>query len=54
MYSDEGQHNGLYWRALDGEPQSPIGPMVASAVAQGYAKDEGGPPTLTEAISFVF
>jgi len=45
VYSDEGQHNGLYWKASDGEPQSPIGPLVASAVAEGYAKGEGGPPT---------
>jgi hypothetical protein len=45
VYSDEGQHNGLYWKASDGEPQSPIGPLVASAVAEGYAKDKAGPPT---------
>jgi len=45
VYSDEGQHNGLYWKASDGEPQSPMGPLVASAVAEGYAKGEGGPPT---------
>jgi hypothetical protein len=38
VYSDEGQHNGLYWKASDSEPQSPIGPLVASAVAEGYAK----------------
>src|SRR5271156_2935503 len=30
IYSDEGQHNGLYWKA-SGEPQSPIGPLVAAA-----------------------
>ena len=35
--SDNGQHNGLYWQAAAGEPQSPIGPLVASAVAEGYA-----------------
>ena len=45
IFSDEGQHNGLYWKAADGEPQSPIGPLVASAVAEGYAKGQGGPPT---------
>lgn len=37
IISDEGQHNGLYWSAAAGEPQSPIGPLVASAVAKGYA-----------------
>src|SRR6266481_6259076 len=33
IFSDEGQHNGLYWKVADGGPQSPIGPLVASAVA---------------------
>jgi hypothetical protein len=45
ILSDEGQHNGLYWKAADGEPQSPIGPLVASAVAEGYGKSQGGAPT---------
>jgi hypothetical protein len=33
--SDEGQHNGLYWKAANGEPPSPVGPLVAAAVAEG-------------------
>jgi hypothetical protein len=45
IFSDQGQHNGLYWKAADGEPQSPIGPLIASAVAEGYAKGQNGPPT---------
>jgi len=45
IFSDQGQHNGLFWRGADGEPQSPIGPLVAAAVAEGYAKGQGGPPT---------
>jgi Protein of unknown function (DUF2950) len=45
IFSDEGQHNGLYWKVSEGEPQSPIGPLVASAVAEGYAKGNAGPPT---------
>lgn len=45
IFSDEGQHDGLYWKASDGEPQSPIGPLVASAVAEGYNKGQAGPPT---------
>ena len=45
IFSDEGQHNGLYWKAAAGEPQSPIGPLVASAVAKGYGKSLEGPPT---------
>jgi len=46
FFSDEGLHNGLYWKAADGEPQSPIGPLVAAAaVAKGYAKSQDGAPT---------
>jgi hypothetical protein len=45
ILSDPGQHNGLYWRAADGEPNSPIGPLVASAVAEGYARRQNGGPT---------
>ena len=44
VFSDEGQHNGLYWKAAEGEPQSPIGPLVAQAVAEGYPKGRNGPP----------
>jgi hypothetical protein len=45
IFSEPGQKNGLYWKAADGEPQSPIGPLVASAVAAGYTKTQEGPPT---------
>lgn len=45
ILSDEGQHNGLYWRVAAGEPQSPIGPLIASAVAEGYARKQDGAPT---------
>jgi hypothetical protein len=45
IFSDAGQHNGLYWKVSDDEPQSPIGPLVASAVAEGYNKGQAGPPT---------
>ena len=43
--SNEGQHNGLYWKAAEGEPQSPVGPLVAAAFAEGYAKSQDGSPT---------
>jgi len=44
IFSDEGQHNGLYWKAAEGQPESPIGPLVAWAVARENAKSvEGGP-----------
>jgi Protein of unknown function (DUF2950) len=46
IFSDPGQQNGLYWKADNGQPQSPIGPLVASAVAEGYAsKKEGAAAT---------
>lgn len=44
LFSDAGQHNGLYWEAGAGESQSPIGPLIASAVAEGYAKRSDGAP----------
>src|ERR1700684_1242567 len=37
--SDEGQHNGLYWKSADSEPQSPIGPLVATACVEGNANN---------------
>jgi hypothetical protein len=40
VFSDEGQHNGLYWKAADVESESPIGPLVASAFAKGYGSPE--------------
>jgi hypothetical protein len=45
IFSDEGQHNGLYWKVAAGEPPSPIGPLVAHAVARGYDLGRGGAPT---------
>jgi Protein of unknown function (DUF2950) len=45
IYSDKGQRNGLYWKAAGSEPQSPIGPLVAAAAAEGYLEGEASPPT---------
>src|SRR5271154_712461 len=45
IFSDEGQHNGLYWKASDGEPPSPVGPLVAAAVVENYAKARDSSPT---------
>jgi hypothetical protein len=36
LISDEGLHNGLYWETGEGEPESPAGPFVAAAAAEGY------------------
>jgi glycerol-3-phosphate cytidylyltransferase-like family protein len=43
IMSDEGKHNGLYWKPVAGEPQSPIGPLIAEAAQQGYQKKGAGP-----------
>lgn len=45
FFSDEREHNGMYWKVANGEPQSPIGPLVASAVAEGYVKGRNDAPT---------
>jgi hypothetical protein len=34
--SDEGKHNGLFWKAAAGESPSPLGPLIISASAEGY------------------
>ena len=36
FFSDKGLRNGLYWEAAPGEPQSPLGPLVADAAEEGY------------------
>jgi hypothetical protein len=38
ILSDEGKHNGLYWKTAPGEPASPIGPLIAQATREGYEK----------------
>jgi hypothetical protein len=45
IFSDEGQHNGLYWKPAGGEPLSPVGPLVAAAVTESYAAGGGSAPT---------
>ena len=44
ILSDSGEHNGLYWETAEGQPESPIGPLVAKATAAGYKEDTGGNP----------
>jgi hypothetical protein len=40
--SDDGKQNGLYWKADEGKPQSPLGPMAAFATAEGYKANPNG------------
>jgi Protein of unknown function (DUF2950) len=44
LYSGEGKQDGLYWKTAAGQPDSPIGPLVASAVADG-STGQNNPPT---------
>lgn len=39
LSSDPHKHDGLYWDAAPGEPESPIGPLLASAAAEGDAHE---------------
>lgn len=43
--SSEGKKDGLYWPAKEGEPESPMGPLAAQAVLEGYSTkpSESGP-----------
>jgi Protein of unknown function (DUF2950) len=34
--SDEGKQNGLYWASPEGQPKSPLGPLVVFATSEGY------------------
>jgi hypothetical protein len=42
--SAQGKRDGLYFQTKGGEPQSPLGPLVSGAKAEGYSKAEGGKP----------
>jgi len=41
--STPGKKDGLYWPTREGEPPSPLGPLVARARAEGYSKRSAAP-----------
>ncbi len=45
LISSTGKQDGLYWPNEDGQPESPLGPLVANAKAEGYRKGQGAQPT---------
>jgi hypothetical protein len=45
IFSDEGQHNGLYWKPADGQSHSPVGPLVAVACTEGNVNGRDSAPT---------
>lgn len=44
FFSTPGQRDGLYWPTRAGEPDSPLGPIMAAASAGGYARTPGDRP----------
>jgi len=40
--SEKDKKNGLYWEAEEGEEQSPLGPLIAKAAAEGYTEKKLG------------
>lgn len=36
LRSEPGKFDGLFWEAEEGQPQSPLGPLIAEARAEGY------------------
>jgi Protein of unknown function (DUF2950) len=44
LESTKGKHDGLYWETRPGEPESPLGPLVAKARAAGYPLPPRGGP----------
>jgi hypothetical protein len=42
--SEPGKQNGLYWAAEKGQPQSPMGPLVASAAIEKSLPQSAGAP----------
>jgi hypothetical protein len=43
LLSTDGKKDGLYWPVTDGEAESPLGPLIAGARAEGYAARSGSP-----------
>ncbi|MDP9127537.1 MAG: DUF2950 domain-containing protein [Pseudomonadota bacterium] len=39
--SSDSSHDGLYWPAQQSEPESPLGPLIATALAEGYLRNAG-------------
>jgi hypothetical protein len=44
LQSTKGKRDGLFWETRPGEPQSPLGPLVARARAAGYPLPPRGKP----------
>jgi Protein of unknown function (DUF2950) len=53
LLSTPGHQDGLYWRTAEGEPDSPLGPLIESAQDAGYPGElVGGKPIPYEGYNF--
>jgi hypothetical protein len=43
LVSSPGKRDGLYWPTKEGQPLSPLGPLVAKAKEEGYGKTKNAP-----------
>ena len=43
LLSSDGKKDGLFWPTAEGELQSPFGPLIAEAAAEGYRRKVDGP-----------
>ena len=43
LLSSDGKKDGLFWPTAEGESESPFGPLIAEAHAEGYRRKAGGP-----------
>ena len=44
LISTPGKRDGLYWQTAQGDPPSPLGPLVAAARSEGYGNAQGNSP----------
>ncbi len=44
LFSSPGKQDGLYWSTEEGQPPSPLGPLIAEARAGGYRPGENTEP----------
>ncbi len=44
LMGSQGARDGLYWPTKEDEPDSPMGPLVAEAVAEGYKPGQNSQP----------
>ncbi len=44
LMSSKDAQDGLYWPSKEGEPESPMGPLIAEAVAAGYKPGQSSGP----------